>query len=767
MIVQHEEIRVNQHYSTLSIAEYPGRESEDSTPIINKRRLRTTELLTKIRQNVVVKNEYKVDHLFPPNCRYYEQYKEGHLIVIEEPPAFRTIAVDKDMSNELECLRSNGKLEEYGYENWAMENSRPYMFTLAMPYSIFILAFNEKFDPLGGMFFFRTSPISGFNDALCKAPFLNINDGQTVCFGDIMYKGPKRSIFSDTNFAISTFWSTIFNPDYIYNYHAYQEVAGLCDYFTWQHYSNEDPMFIYKADWINYDRYNIGTALDYTRGWIFSNSERTSQSFGYLTLSNLFNEQSARGKENIPGIDIEEPLIYDVCQYIYLDDLLLNVGDSFKVKNGKQLFVDSFLGFRNMTSPTYINIEREDGKLFRWRIHPKGLEYIKERLKEERFEASAELDNGVTLKAGDILVMKNRHGHEVYRKIHYLRKNTEGDVEGRFGSEYYITNNLPNDVKILDLQNPEYMGMSLNKDDEYFVLRNSSYPSSPNLAVSFAKFRHISTGSRGNLIMEFKESQGENVGYNHRFPFKGENQQKVFGIKELRKLPPVFRFGNRMMYCRAGRRRDDGDYEPSTAYVIPNHGVATGYNTSLREAHYSMFKEKLIKDDKLKIESWDMDIEFSIGDKVVVANWKEPAEMLSVKRIDGFVEAKDEGKISMMLSDKNGILSTHLYVDGKNGIVNVGSIRKITNQCGELSAGMKIIAEESGISMFPKKDCNIIIGFIYDTGGEPLVLCSNACTLWYSDVETKFKKITMKNMKPQIITHLHPYSTNITHNNKK
>ena len=56
--------------------------------------------------------------------------------------------------------------------------------------------------------------------------------------------------------------------------------------------------------------------------------------------------------------------------------------------------------------------------------------------------------------------------------------------------------------------------------------------------------------------------------------------------------------------------------------------------------------------------------------------------------------------------------------------------------------------------MFPKKDCNIIIGFLYDTGGpEPLVLCSNGCTLWYSDAVTKFKQIPIKDKKWETLKH--------------
>jgi hypothetical protein len=128
--------------------------------------------------------------------------------------------------------------------------------------------------------------------------------------------------------------------------------------------------------------------------------------------------------------------------------------------------------------------------------------------------------------------------------------------------------------------------------------------------------------------------------------------------------------------------------------------------------------------------------------------------MLMVKQIEGFVENKEDGSVSFALSDKNGSPTSYPYIDGRNGYVLIGSVRKITNKWEELSAGMKIISKEARISMFPKKDANIIIGFLYDTGGpEPLVLCSNACTLWYSDVIEKFDIIPMADRKWKGLEH--------------
>jgi len=748
-----DEIRINNRYSTHYISEYKHGEEDESVPVVNKRNIRTSELIQKIKTNVKFESEYRVDHLFPPNCRYYERHKGGHLVVIEEPPAFRTIAVDKDMVRELESLKNTRKLEEYGYENWENENKvRPYMFNLALPYSIFFLAFDSNFGVLGCLFFFRSHPISGFSDSLCKAPFLNINENQAVCFGDHIHRGPRRSIFADVSYAIKVFWSTIFNPDYIYNYVEYQNVAGLRDYLTWQYFSQKDPMFVYNADWIHYNKLNVGQAIEKIRYWLFANKNNYSKILDYNILSNLFNEQSQRQLEYIQGIGIEEPLLYDVCQSLFVGDTSINIGDSFKVKNGQYFFVDSFLGFRKMPNALYINIEREDGRIFRMKLTQKVKNYILSKILEERYEAKVELENGVVLKPDSIIIMKNRYNQNIYRRVHYLRKNPNGDVEGRFGSEFYIIKNLPNDISVVDVDNLTYMGVKLQRNNTYFVLHGNDN----DIAVGGAmcKFDTISSDKRNSIMMVFKTIDRENDNKVLTIDFNNNSKQKVFDIKGFRKLPIVFRLGQNLVYSSYPSYSRYDDHTIVDTYVIPESGVAHKYNSKIKLANYNMFEGKLIQNNRLKIESWDTDIEFTVGDKVVISNWENPIDMLTIKQIEGFVENKETGHISIAVVDKNGKVSTHLYVNSRRSLIKVGSIRKITNKWKELSAGMKISANQSGIPMFPKKDYNIIIGFLYDTGGEePLVLCSNACTLWYSDVITKFNIISLSNKKWKSIKH--------------
>jgi len=747
-----EEIRVNRHYSTHSVAEYKDGEKNGSLPIINKRTMRTDELLDKLQANAkFMKQEYKVDHLFPPNCRYFEQHEQGFFVVIEEPPAFRTIAVDKDMSMEIESLRVSGKLKEYGYENWQKENPlRPYMFNLAMPYVTFFLTFTKHYDLLNGSVFFRTKPISGFSDPICKAPLLNISDSQNICFGHLVQKGPHKSIFSDTNYVIGSFWSTIYNSDYIYNYVAYQEVAGVCDYLTWEYYSHVDPMFIYKVDWLQYDKKNVGQVIDGMKARL-TDRESDDSSITYNSLSSLFSLRKEKGLAEVPGLKgVQEPLIYDVSQYFYLGrQLYINVGDSFKINKNQYVFVDSFLGFRKSPDPSFINLQREDGRIFKWKLNNKVIKYLSDKIKEERFINNVELPNGVILKSGDILVMKNGFGQDVYRKINYIRKTANDVIEGSFGSDFYVVDNLPNDCKVLDLSNPEYMGMKLNTNKEYFVIRGHSYLPGPVINVCQCKFSEITTGSNYSLVVKLIESQGSNQGYVHDINLINNTERKIFDIKEIKELPPVFRLGRRLVYARYGR-----DDTPVKAYAIPHLGVALPYNVTTTAAPFTLYRDTLVKDDAFHLEASDLNLDFKIGDKVVVANWRDPLDMLTVKQIEGFVIDSNNGDIKFIMKDKNDKLYEHIYITHRNSCVKIGSVRKITNVYGDLSAGTKIVAREAGISMFPKKDTNIIIGFLYDTGGEePLVLCSNACTLWYNDVLEKFDHIPMSDKNWGSIAH--------------
>lgn len=756
------EIRLNEYYAIHSFSEYPGHDAkEDSKPKINKRVIRSEVFFDKIKD--LGKNDnidYHVDHLFPPNCRYYEKHKNGYFVVIEEDPAFRTVLLNKDISNEIESLKSLGLIKKYGYEEWIKTSTKPHRFTLAMPYVVFFFSYAKNHDFLNGRVFFRPKPISGFSDILFKAPFPNISDSQNVCFGDLIYKGPRRSIVSSVQHSINTFWGAEFNTDYIYNYQAYKNTPGLCDWITWEYYSNTDPMFVYTADWIQEKGITVGTEVERQRSHVEDRDERDRQrrKYSFASLRELFKSSRELGETKVPGVSRVDTLLYDVCQSMIFEFENIAVGDSLRDNKKRLYYIDSYLGFRRMMEPTHVSLQREDGRIIKMRITKKVRSYIENAIKEIRYIANLELKTGDIVKAGDIIKLKNVYGNDIHRKVMYIRENAAGEVEIRAGSEYYVASNLPEDTTVLDLSKPEYFGVRLVIGNEYIVLRNSEDNTPPILQVAKCKFKEVTTDVRQNLAFKLEETEGGYKGYVYKIPMNQTNTiQRVYDMSTIRELPIVFRVGRKLMW--AFERSSSVSRVAKHAYCVDGMTPILYYRgTSVDRAPKSQYldhpENKIVKDGKFSIAASDLDIEFSIGDKVVVANWQNPIDMLTVKQIQGFVEDRDNGDISFALSDKNGNLTNHPYVNGRKASIAVGSIRKITNTWKDLKAGMKITAKQAGISMFPKKDTYIIAGFLYDTGGpEPLVLCSNACTLWYSDVIEKFDIIKMEDEEWKIKKH--------------
>ena len=72
--------------------------------------------------------------------------EKGHtVVVIEEPPATRSVRIDLNLDIDVERLKQKGVWEEYGYADFfKVQKKRPYTFMLAMPYVIHILFFSER-----------------------------------------------------------------------------------------------------------------------------------------------------------------------------------------------------------------------------------------------------------------------------------------------------------------------------------------------------------------------------------------------------------------------------------------------------------------------------------------------------------------------------------------------------------------------------------------------------------------------------------------------
>ena len=740
-----DEIRINNKYAHLYHSEYQATSEGESVPKINKKSLLTQDYLKRITNDFAVEGV----SVLPPNCRYIEKVQQGHVVVIEEPPAYRTVRIRLDFKKEISKLEAEGKLKEYGYDKTfgrtASGDYKSESFTLALPYVIFALYITNEFQLSAGQIFFRVARLTGMGDYLHKAPFTNISDSQYICFGS-QANGSGHSLNGAVEKIINAFWSAEFNTDYMYNYTAYTNVAGISTYMEWQALSRINPMFIYDVDWVKIPM-NVGEAvLEMKRHYKLS----SPSDIQYKSLSDIFSTPLDTGKDEKPTPRSRNKfrLFYDVASGIYLNDkFFVHVGDPFYIKHGKQLcYINSFISFIDASQIKYIRVERDDGRLITYKYTNALKDYLLKECKKLRYEETGVLKNGTVIKEDDILIMKSSMGNDLYKKVGFIRKSPDGHHEGRFGDGFYILENT--EATVFDTSKPAYNGLLLEKDVRYIYLTSTS--NVPWQNGSIVKFDKVDADTRGRLHIELShtDTSVRTSPYHLRLESSSHNNN-LFPMEKFKAMPPVFRNGRAL---KAVTRSDRLIREP--VVYGSEDGIISDGNYNTRKPSAKEIKEFLLEDSKFHIQSFDLDIEFDIGDKVVVADWKNPVNMLSVKVIQGFKFDESDGSITFILADREGKLHQEKYVDGRYGIINVGRIRKITNAFGRLTAGTKIQAKEPYIPQFPMKDVNIIIGFITDTGGsDPLVLCSNCCTLWYSDVVSKFKKTTMKAKKWQTLQH--------------
>lgn len=730
------EIRINSKYAHLYSAEYDTKDlGVDSTPIINKKALLTNDYLKRIISDIGLSNT-----ILPPNCRYVETVDKGKIFVIEEPPARRTIRIRMDFSNEYRKLKESGKLNEYEFDkSWGKNGSYSKSFNLAFPYVIFILYINQSNQLVAGQVFLRVARMLGLSDYLLKIPLTNIADNQYVCFGD---NGPPHPTLNGcVEASINNFWAAEFNTDYLYNYRAYRNTAGVSTYMEWSALTQINPLFIYNVKWVDLGM-NIGEAIDEMK----RNYQLIKPSdLRYQSLAQMFSHPLDTGKDIKPTKRSRKKcrLFYDVAEGTFISpEFYIHVGDPFMIKNGKvKCHINSLMGFNESGGMiTHIRIEREDGRLIVLKLKKSVKKYIEDKIKQLRYEETGTLKNGVVIKENDIVEILTTSGSKVYKKVSFIRKTQEGMHEAQLSDSFYILENT--EGKVFDVKEPVYKGVKLQKDVKYLYCQRNGCAS---FVAYKTKFHQIDTNSRGNLIITLKPDDDESKFQSHNLLLNNSsNDYKILEADKTKPMPSIFRIGRKIFCFRDHDKKLHDGFAFGTPYGI---GYDSNYGR-LYKPKSDEIKDYLLKDDKFHIESFDMDIDFAIGDKVVVADWENPINMLSVKVIQAFKFTEDAGDIHFILADKHGKLSEVQYVIGRSGIINVGRVRKITNEYGGVTSGTKIKSKIAGLPHFPKKDTNIIIGFITDTDGkDPLVLCSNCCTLWFSDLKHNFTKMSMKNKK--------------------
>lgn len=164
--------------------------------------------------------------LFPKNCRFCYMKGETTILVIEQDPQVRSLLFDKGITRETYFSTS--------------EQER---FSLALPYVIFILLFQQKcFTNLYCAW--RSAPLTNLSDRLCRPLLPNIHSNLSVCMGgDFSNEG--GAVCEQVENVLNHFWSSQFNNDLSdlwWQKHTFD--SKLAPLTLWEEYTRLDPLFV-------------------------------------------------------------------------------------------------------------------------------------------------------------------------------------------------------------------------------------------------------------------------------------------------------------------------------------------------------------------------------------------------------------------------------------------------------------------------------------------------------------------------------------------
>lgn len=701
------EIRIDEKYSSFLRCKDIDSKKGETEPIIRQKTYLTGDFLSRLKNQ---SRFTSFGEILPQNCRLYKPLSNKvTLLVAEDSPQIRTISVNINMEGALARLKKTGKLIEYGFRDFLRKNSMPYKFTLSFPYVVYIATlqgFGRKVYVETFQVYYRLSPITSLSDYLLINNLPNSDKNQFVCLGSSGNES-YGSLSYAFNRALERFWVNAFNTDYIYNYKSYEDVPEICDFLNWFYNTNRDPLFVFNVPW---------TKNKSTLGEIISRLEENYRDEGgmrlnYSLLSRIFTRPHEPQSLQEEGKDA----IYDgICDSIFLGGKELSVGEKVQFED-KEFYVYSFIG-RDSKKPISVQLEDKEGNLSRRELTREVIDFLNKQLDKTKFLDSAKLSDGQVVKIGDVVLVD--FPQKMYKKVEKIRIARDGLIEVKLLDDYYIAKNLQ--AKFIDLEKFEFNSVKLEKGKKYFITTSRGFPCS---CYDEVKFNEASPTPSGKIGLRF-----ECIVSKERMTLDASKTKSDVFVQSGLSSTKVFRVGREL--CTNNNE----------SVLLSEKGVFFS-KSSVRTFDSELAKSEVIRDNEIEITSFDLNINFKVGEKVVVASWDNLPQMLKVWTIIGFKLSGNVLEIELQHEQEKISVA---YIDFDSKQVEVGLIRKVVNELDGIEAGTKIRAKEVGISNFPKKDTNRIIAFIVDTGGPPLVLCSNCCTLWIFDLIQKFELIPVE-----------------------
>lgn len=656
-------------------------------------------------------NKINTDNgILPINCRYSLPVADNAtLLVIEESPVIRPVKFNVDLENELDIIDKSGQ-GDLNVKRFIEGKSKPYTLYLSFPYIVYIIMVYDHSDRYrleNFRVFFRNHKIKNLNDYLYIANLYNLDDLNDTCFGstDPYTKEKYPDLISVCEHFINNYWIKPFTYEYTTRHHKYLGNSYLHTYLTWAHYSKTDPYFVYNANWIMNDG-NLQREINLVRG---NSNSSDSSTFHKLFLSSM---------DRITFIDNAKKYSYE---NININGKVLSLDDEI-VYEDKNYFVYEIFG--NVDGPTHIIlIDDENNKTDEIEL----TNYLKHNISEQinnilnNYKDNIEIDGKLVKKGSMVKFIPSNS----YNTIEKIRQSRDGKIEFILSDgKFYVVNK--DNFEIIDsVKVNNYENINININGKYIIYNNE------NQTFFIGQLETLET-INNSLKLYFR-----NIDNDVRVDIEIEaiecNDVLIDNIENIEQTPSVFRYLDKLYT----------NYD--NLYIIAKNKeiyskLQSGENNRLFPIIYNnenIINNILIENNKtLFIKGIDKDLNFTIGDNVIVCDWENSDLMFNIRTISEFI-ISDDNILQFKLIDslKKEILID--YINLENGKIRVGHIRKVTDELNGIPYGSIVKSNTNNFTNFPKKDNNIISSFIIDCE-RPLVLFNNGLTLWIDDLENNF-----------------------------
>lgn len=724
--------------------------------------------------NEFSKNE---DDILPKNCRIAKKLTSTmSMFVIEDQPKIRSISTNIDMRRDMYELDDYGLLESYGIQKENIEKlTPPYRFQLSFPYVIYVIISyhsKEKYFLKKCHIFYRLSSLKSNFDYLLIPNLPNIGSNCYLCTGNLEKKDGYDTYEELCDDVICNFWNSDFNHDLYDNVRLYEKIdMRIKNYLHWQYHTLNDPFFINEIKWMQSHQTIFNIELTYSNHSYEYNNDTENLNF----LSSLIKDMKSKNISD--KIELRSRFLYDT----YIKNYFISSGDIIKIDD-KIYTIDSFIISNQKTNHAIdriILIDENDeyiDMMFDVEIENKIIKYLKSEENKNNIQEIKIED--LIFKVKDVIQYGGNYFY-IKRINNNHDKNSELIISNGTTINSILLNN-ENLKKIKQISEFKFNNINLEIDKEY-VISKDAYPTimyrllkSNKIVVKYKGCRISNCDIYYTFLQRNDDksySDDSEIDYHHTeyLSIRELDEENLNNNMVVHDLICI----NKKLYINNDKLvLDDLDYTFSAKLseikeFLNDSLSAHKFDDYIFDANpdvdyddynsKQMYAAKSIKSLKYFSLFAKTEININIGDQVVVSDWRNPEEMLKIKKIKDIIyERKNEihnvnSKISLILADEMGKISYFTYVDCTSSgmFIYDGSVRKAIHKFGSYEVNDKVKINKTRNPLFRKSDVFYIAAFVENihSQNKPDILLSNYTLVSYDEFENSYSIIKKSDKK--------------------